>query len=182
MTNVYVKIGLNLNDIEIISTAWTADTQSTMILDDDVLDVSKIQGYCGYVGEDGQQHLKFDQEKYDAYVEEVAKEEEERKQQELLNEAQNELLKLISVDYTESDKEGFKWKLIKIGDVVVSKVYVEEDKPLNDGSDYTKAITYKEGMSVEKGLWYTDGISTWECIKEGTPLSFNDKEYFDIVE
>ena len=182
MTNVYVKIGLDLNDIQIISSAWTADTQSTMILDDDVLDMSKIQGYTGYVGEDGQKHLKFDQDKYDAHLAYVKKIEEERKQQELLNEAQNELLKLVSVDYEESDKEGFKWKLIKIGDVVVQKVYVEDDTPLNDGSEYTKPITYKDGMSVEKGLWYTNGTNIWECIKEGTPTSFSDREYFDIIE
>lgn len=61
---------------------------------------------------------------------------------------------------------------------VVDEDYISE----NDGSDYTKPITYKAGMSVVKGLWYTDGTDVWECIKDGTPLGFDDKDYFDIIE
>lgn len=61
---------------------------------------------------------------------------------------------------------------------VVDEDYISE----NDGSDYTTPITYKSAMSVVKGLWYTDGSDVWECIKDGTPTGFDDKEYFDIIE
>ena len=179
MTNVYVKIGLDMNDIQVISTGWTADTQSQFILDSDVLDLSKIAGYVGYVGDDGQKHLKFDQDKYDAHLAEVKKQQEEEKRRKELEEAQQAFLDSITVEY----KVGYKLKCYKIGDYIFKEDYIKEDEvPMYDGSDYTRPITYKEGMSVEKGLWYTDGTSIWECIKEGTPSSFSDKEYFDIIE
>lgn len=183
MTNVYVKIGVDMNDILVISTGWTADTQSQMVLDDNVLDLSKINGYVGYVGEDGQKHLKFSQEKYNAYLAQVKKEQEEEKRKKELEEAQQVFLDSIQIEYKKSDKEGYKLKCYKIGDYIFKQVYVKDDEVLmNDGSDYTRPITYKDGMSVTKGLWYTNETSVWECIKDGQPTSFSDKEYFDIIE
>lgn len=51
----------------------------------------------------------------------------------------------------------------------------------NDGTDYLRPITYSEGMTVEAGLWYTDGNDIWEAIASGTPESFADANYFDII-
>ena len=75
MTNVYVKVGVDMNDIQIISSGWTADTQTQFVLDDDVVDFSKANGYVGYTSDDGENHLKFDQEKYNAYIKEQQKQE-----------------------------------------------------------------------------------------------------------
>lgn len=47
--------------------------------------------------------------------------------------------------------------------------------------DYLNPITYIEGAAVEQGKFYTDGSDIWEAIKNGTPTSFADREYFDIV-
>lgn len=47
--------------------------------------------------------------------------------------------------------------------------------------DYVNPIQYKAGMSVEEGLFYTDGDNIWEAMKTGTPVSFEDTEYFDII-
>lgn len=184
MAKVYVKFGVDIDDVQIISTNWTADTQTLVTFDEDSIDLTKLEGYKGYVDEkDNGTHVKFDQDKYDAHLAEVKKQQEEEKRQKELEEAQQAFLDSITIEYKESDKEGYKLKCYKIGGYVFKEVYVEEDEvPMNDGSDYTRPITYKEGMSVEKGLWYTNGTSVWECIKEGTPSSFSDKEYFDIIE
>ena len=48
--------------------------------------------------------------------------------------------------------------------------------------DYTNPIPYEEGMECKIALFYTDGEDIWECIKNGTPDGFSDKEYFDIIE
>ena len=48
--------------------------------------------------------------------------------------------------------------------------------------DYLNPIQYQEGMEVTKGLWYTDGASIWEAVKNGVPSGFDDKNYFDIIE
>ena len=183
MTNVYVKIGLNMDDIQVIASGWTADTQSQFVLDDSVVDFSKVNGYVGYVGDDGENHLKFDKDKYNSYLEEVRKQEEAEKRKKELEEAEKALIESVTIEYKKSDKAGYKLKCYKIGDTIFKEIYVKDDEILmNDGSDYTKPITYKDGMSVEKGLWYTDGSDVWECIKEGQPTSFSDKEYFDIIE
>lgn len=75
MTKVYVKVGVDMNDIQIISSGWTADTQSQFVLDGDVVDFSKANGYVGYTSDDGENHLKFDQDKYNAYIKEQQKQE-----------------------------------------------------------------------------------------------------------
>lgn len=75
MTNVYVKVGVDMNDIQIISSGWTADTQSQFVLDDDVVDFSKVNGYVGYTSDDGENRLRFDQDKYNAYIKEQQKQE-----------------------------------------------------------------------------------------------------------
>lgn len=92
---------------------------------------------------------------------------------------------LISVTTTASDKTGYNWIITSIGNVEVLKEYVKADDPDDhDGSDYTKPAYYIEGASVEKGKWYcqeSDPYLIYECIKSGTPSSFTDTEYFDIV-
>lgn len=93
---------------------------------------------------------------------------------------------LISISETASDKTGYNWKITSIGNVEVLKEYVKNDDPddQHDGSDYTKPAYYIVGASVEKGKWYCqeeDPTLVWECIKSGTPSSFQDTEYFDIV-
>lgn len=102
MTNVYVKVGVDMNDIQIISSGWTANTQSQFVLDDDVVDFSKANGYVGYTSDDGENHLKFDQDKYNAYIKEQQK-------QEVMEEAkkmQVELQQLVVLS-TATDNQAF---------------------------------------------------------------------------
>lgn len=75
MTNVYIKVGMDFNDILLISSGWTSETQTQVVLDGDTVDFSKLKGYVAYAGDDGENHLKFDQDKYDSYLEEVRKQE-----------------------------------------------------------------------------------------------------------
>mgnify|MGYP006896537214 CR=1 FL=1 len=183
MTNAYIKVGVDFNHVESISTTQSVDNTIQVVLDDDLVDFGRTQGYIAYTADDGQNHLKFDQPTYDAYLAEVKKQEEEKRKQEELEQNKQDLFEALSVEYTDSDKEGYKFKVLKLGDVVISKEYVKsDDADINDGSDYTKPIVYKDGMSVEKGLWYTDGKAVWECIKEGEPSKFGDTEYFDVIE
>ncbi|WP_270603977.1 hypothetical protein [Dorea amylophila] len=84
-------------------------------------------------------------------------------------------------------KEGHKWEQrcqIQNGTPRISWELVEDPDyiKINDGTDYTKPVVWKAGMSVTTGLWYTDGENVWEAIKDGVPASLEDKEYFDIKE
>lgn len=68
MTKAYVKIGVSIDEILNISTSYTVDTTVEIILDNDIVDFSKLQGYVGYIGKDGKKHLKFDENKYNEYI------------------------------------------------------------------------------------------------------------------
>ncbi len=179
----YCKIGgIGNSEILGISTIEDYDMTTRCIIDGDTaIDFSKLEGYYVYSDEFGYNHLAYDEEKYKAYLAQKEIDEANAEKQEAINQVNEELLNLISVTEEESDKEGFKFKVYKIGDLVVKKEYIEIPM-VNDGSDYTKPLTYEVGMEVVEGLWYTDGSNVWECIKSGTPTSFEDKEYFDIVE
>lgn len=102
MTNVYVKVGVDMNDIQIISSGWTADTQSQFVLDDDVVDFSKANGYVGYTSDDGENHLRFDQDKYNAYI----KEQQKQKAMEEAHKMQAELQQSSVLSYA-TDEQAF---------------------------------------------------------------------------
>lgn len=132
MTNVYVKVGLDLHDVLIISTAWTADTQSQWVCDEDTIELSKIHGYIGETADDGQIHLKFSHEKYEAYLEQLQKEQEEALRKKDLEESQQALLDSVEIIYDESSREGYVKKTFKIGDLVIKETEVKlEDMPEN---------------------------------------------------
>lgn len=132
MTNVYVNVGLDLNDVLIISTAWTADTQSQWVCDEDTIELSKIHGYIGETADDGQIHLKFSHEKYEAYLEQLQKEQEEALRKKDLEESQQALLDSVEIIYDESSREGYVKKTFKIGDLVIKETEVKlEDMPEN---------------------------------------------------
>ena len=73
MTNAYVKVGIDLNHIESISTSISVEHTVEVVLDNDFVDFSKINGYVGYVADDGLTHLKFDEERYNEYINEKLK-------------------------------------------------------------------------------------------------------------
>ncbi len=183
MTKAYIKSGTSFDEIIAISSMSVNDIVIEVELDDDCIYFDKLVGYRAYSTEDEptKYRLKFDEEKYNAYLEEKKKTDEEIKKYELQKKKQSQLLDLISITEEASDKKGYKWRIYKIGDLEVKKEYIEIPTEENDGSDYTTPITYKVGMEVTKGLWYTDGTDTWECIKDGMPLSFEDTDYFDVI-
>lgn len=59
---------------------------------------------------------------------------------------------------------------------------VKDETSTAPQGDYTNPIPYEIGMGCAVGQFYTDGSDVWECIKNGTPDGFSDKEYFDIIE
>lgn len=84
---------------------------------------------------------------------------------------QNEIINLLL------NKQGY--KLEEIGTNTLELVKDEESDIIQ--GDYLNPINYTNSMTVTKGLWYTDSVDIWECIKSGTPKDFTDTDYFDII-
>lgn len=81
-----------------------------------------------------------------------------------------------------SDKIGYKLELAYSNSGAFTWEYVADENyaPTHSG-DYIDPIPYVEGMTVMQGNFYTDGEDIWEAIKNGTPVDFADREYFDII-
>lgn len=193
MTNVYVRIGLNLNDIECISTAWTADTQTTMILDDDVLDLSKLEGYVGYVSEDGQQHLKFDEERYNAKAKEKAKEqalvEGEQMRQELseiaiLSAATDEQAFVMRYLYPEWSGESVKYKKDDrlLYDDKFYKVLQDHTSQADWTPDTATSLFVEISNPNEEWPEFKQPTGAQDSYSKGDKISYEGKHYTSLID
>lgn len=91
------------------------------------------------------------------------------------------LLNSITVSNPPAAKEGYHL-VPRLNGTNIMWVFEKDE---NDGAahagTYLDPIPYVEGMSIEEALWYTDGDNIWEALKNGTPVNFSDREYFDII-
>lgn len=69
--------------------------------------------------------------------------------------------------------------LKKVSDNVI-EVVKKDDSEFESG-DYLNPLPYIHGIVVKAGLFYTDGDDIWEAKKTGTPVNFEDEEYFIII-
>lgn len=119
MTIAYVKIGFDFNDVLAISSLQTPSTDLKVILDDDLVDFSKVNGYIAYAGDDGQNHLKFDEDRYNEYIKEQKRQESVMKGKQLkqeltektvLNNASDEDAYVMRYLYGEWSGDGITYK------------------------------------------------------------------------
>lgn len=88
----------------------------------------------------------------------------------------------IKYSTTASDKEGYDFKVAKLGSTVISKEYIPNGKATENDGSYLHPFPYTDGMSITEGLWYSleDG-NIWQAIVT-SDTSEMTKDYFDIVE
>ena len=193
MTNVYVKIGLDMNDIQVIASGWTADTQSQFVLDDDVLDLSKIIGYVGYVGDDGQKHLKFDQDKYDAKVKEQQKQQAimdgEKMKQELsvqmvLDNATDEQAIVMKYLYPTWSGNGIKYKKddrLMYNDVFY-KVLQDHTSQESWTPDTASSLFTVVGNPEEEYPEFIQPTGAHNAYAKGDKVTFEGKKYKSLID
>ena len=119
MTIAYVKIGFDFNEVLAISSLQTPSTDLKVILDDDLVDFSKVNGYIAYADDDGQNHLKFDEDRYNEYIKEQKRQESVMKGKQLkqeltektvLNNAYDEDAYVMRYLYGEWSGDGITYK------------------------------------------------------------------------
>lgn len=119
MTIAYIKIGFDFNDVLAISSLQTPSTDLKVILDDDLVDFSKVNGYIAYAGDDRQNHLKFDEDRYNEYIKEQKRQESVMKGKQLkqeltektvLNNASDEDAYVMRYLYGEWSGDGITYK------------------------------------------------------------------------
>lgn len=82
----YVRLDLESKNILSISSFYAPESDLMVMLDDDIFDFSKIKAYFVYVGDDGQNHLKLDEERYNELLKEQERQEQIAKGEELKQE------------------------------------------------------------------------------------------------
>ena len=131
MVYIYAKIDNDFRKVVAISSIYIEDYIDA-VLDEDVVDFSKINGYIIYCNDDGKNHLKFDEDKYNEYIKEqqiqegIVKGEELKEQlamQTILDNASDEDAYImrylystwkVDVDYKTNDKFMYEDKFYKV--------------------------------------------------------------------
>lgn len=98
----YARIDCTTQSIISISSIQTPYNEMAVILDEKIIDFSKINAYFVYTGEDGQPHLKLDEDKYKNILKEQEKQEQIAKGEQLKQELQERAI----LDYA-SDEDAY---------------------------------------------------------------------------
>ena len=100
--HVYVRIDHTNKSIISISSIQTPYNEMDVILDEEIINFSKINAYFVYTGEDGQPHLRFDEDKYNDILKEQERQEQIAKGEQLKQELQERVI----LDYA-SDEDAY---------------------------------------------------------------------------
>ena len=100
--HAYVRIDHTNKPIISISSIQTPYNETAVILDEEIINFSKINAYFVYTGEDGQPHLRFDEDKYNDILKEQERQEQIIKGEQLKQELQERAI----LDYA-SDEDAY---------------------------------------------------------------------------
>lgn len=100
--HAYVRMDYISKNILTISSFYSPESDMKVILDEDVVDFTKMYAYFVYTGEDGQPHLRFDEDKYNDILKEQERQEQIVKGEQLKQELQERSI----LDYA-SDEDAY---------------------------------------------------------------------------
>ena len=100
--HAYVRMDYVSKNILSISSFYSPESDMKVILDKDTVDFTKMYAYFVYTGEDGQPHLRFDEDKYNDILKEQERQEQIVKGEQLKQELQERAI----LDYA-SDEDAY---------------------------------------------------------------------------
>lgn len=84
----------------------------------------------------------------------------------------------IRTERTQSDKLGFDWLVYYVNDVVVRKVYVEQENPAGTADN---PIVWAEGMVLIQNAYYThDGVRKVWMGDVGAVADWTDENFIEF--
>ena len=98
----FVRMDYVSKNILSISSFYSPESDMKVILDEDNVDFTKMYAYFVYTGEDGQPHLRFDEDKYNDILKEQERQEQIVKGEQLKQELQERAI----LDYA-SDEDAY---------------------------------------------------------------------------
>ena len=100
--HAFVRMDYVSKNILSISSFYSPESDMKVILDEDIVDFTKMYAYFVYTGEDGQPHLRFDEDKYNDILKEQERQEQIVKGEQLKQELQERTI----LDYA-SDEDAY---------------------------------------------------------------------------
>ena len=193
MTIAYVKIGFDFNEVLAISSLQTPSTDLKVILDDDLVDFSKVNGYIAYAGDDGQNHLKFDEDRYNEYIKEQKRQESVMKGKQLkqeltektvLNNASDEEAYVMRYLYGEWSGDGITYKT---NDRLMynDKFYkvLQDHTSQSDWTPDTASSLYVEIADPSNEYSeFKQPTGSHDAYTKGSKVTFEGKHYISLID
>lgn len=193
MPKAYVKLGLDPSDVDIIATAWTVDTQTEVTLDDDTVDFTKPEGYKYYADDKGVSHIKFDEDKYDAYIKQQKQEEATAQGQALLvqlrqiavlNSATDEQAYIMRYLYPEWSSESVSYKKDErlIYEDKFYKVLQGHTSQADWAPDKATSLFVEISDPNEEWPQYKQPTGAHDAYMKGDKVTFENKHYISLAD
>lgn len=191
--HAYVKMNYTTKSIVSISSTQTPGNETIVILDEDIIDFSKINAYFVYVGEDGQPHLRLDEDKYNEYIKEQERQEQiikgEQLKQDLaektiLNNASDEDAYIMRYLYPEWSGDGITYKT---NDRLMykDKFYkvLQEHTSQSDWTPDTASSLYVEIADPSNEYpEFVQPSGAHDAYTKGSKITFEGKHYISLID
>lgn len=188
----YVTMNYITNFIASISSNQTPGNEIIVILDEDIIDFNKINAYMVYTGEDGQAHLKLDEDKYKDILKEQEKQEQIVKGEQL----KKELQERVVLDYA-SDEDAYTMRYLYpewSGDGITYKTndrLMYNDKFYKVLQDHTSQADWTPDTASSLYVEIADPAEEWPEFKQptgahdayakGDKVTFEGKHYKSLI-
>lgn len=189
----YVRIDYTTQSIISISSIQTPYNEMAVILDEKIIDFSKINAYFVYTGKDGQEHLKLDEDKYNGILKEQERQEQiikgEQLKQELtektvLNNASDEDAYVMRYLYGEWSGDGITYK---INDRLMynDKFYkvLQDHTSQSDWTPDTASSLYVEIADPSNEYpEFKQPTGAHDAYAKGEKVTFEGKKYVSLID
>lgn len=191
--HAYVKMNYTTKSIVSISSTQTPGNETIVILDEDIVDFTKIYAYFVYSGEDGQPHLRLDEDKYNEYIKEQERQEQiikgkqlkqELVEKTILNNASDEDAYVMRYLYPGWSGDGLTYKA---NDRLMysDKFYkvLQDHISQSDWTPDTASSLYVEIADPSNEYpEFKQPTGAHDAYAKGSKVTFEDKKYVSLID
>ena len=191
--HAYVRMDYVSKNILSISSFYSPESDMKVILDEDIVDFTKMYAYFVYTGEDGQPHLRFDEDKYNDILKEQERQEQIIKGEQLKQELQERAI----LDYA-SDEDAYTMRYLYpewLGNGLTYKTndrLMYNDKFYKVLQDHTSQSEWTPDTASSLYVEIADPSNEWPDFKQptgahdayakGEKVTFEGKHYISLID
>ena len=191
--HAYVRMDYVSKNILSISSFYSPESDIKVILDEDIVDFTKMYAYFVYTGEDGQPHLRFDEDKYNDILKEQERQEQIAKGEQLKQELQERVI----LDYA-SDEDAYTMRYLYpewSGDGITYKTndrLMYNDKFYKVLQDHTSQSDWTPDTASSLYVEIADPSNEYPEFKQptgahdayakGSKITFEGKHYISLID